>query len=469
LESHAVLWNGLFFGGLHVLTNIAAYALPLLTIAVVIGAAYLIRQTVPGSKYLLLQTVLTFLVFLMLMLENRFHLHIFNPAILYPVLTLAWLLINLAIVAAWLHHLVEQRKIAARKRLSREQEQQAEVARQTAALHRALESADKKSRQKTEILGYIGHDLRAPLTTIKGYMKLMKGEEHIPDALHIRAIERSIDYQMALIDELLNYAKTELEPLTLSPAPVYTCRLLDDIAHHAQGLALQNNNQIQFTVSQPLPELVLLDGRRLKQALLNLLSNAAKFTREGFIFLDIQASQAELNWNMRFAVIDSGVGIADNQQAAIFKPFQQAHPQDEGMGLGLFISRNIVHSMGSELQLHSTPEHGSIFSFQLTVESLNHEVATWNPPSPLPTHTQAHDPEQDGQICLSGPSSLELPEHSRIELALMARGGHVTDIEKWLADMSRQYPSHAKLFDDIKTALYSLDLKKIESLASRQS
>jgi len=469
---------GVFFVDLYILNKIAVYTLPLTAATIMVGAIYLIRQKAPSRKLILLQTVFTFLVFVLHALESLAHPHFFHitesidPVVCSSVLSLAGLLINLAIVAVWIHHIARQRRVATDKLLAwQEQEQQKlqeEVARQTAALHQAVEYADQRNRQKTEILGYIGHDLRTPLATISGYVKLLKGSNRAYDASYVLAIERSINYQMTLIDELLNYAKTELHPPTLSPAPVYTRTLLDDIAYHAQGLALLNNNQVQFNISCALPELILLDGRRLQQVLFNLLGNAAKFTKDGFICLDIQAAQTGVDWHVRFAVIDSGVGIAADEQATVFKPFQQLHPQDEGMGLGLFISRNIVRGMGSDLHLYSTPEHGSIFSFHLNIRSLNDKIVVWNPPDPLPSREHAAVQEQGEQTSARSTPSPELPEQDRMALALMARSGHITDIENWLEKMSGLYPSYANLFDKIKAALYALDLEKVESLAFEQ-
>ncbi len=468
---------GSFFVDPYILNEIATYTLPLTTAVIMIGAVYLVRQKAPGRKLILLQAVFTFLAFLLLAFETHPHPYLLDaiagidPAIFNTMLWLVGLFINLAIVAVWIHHIAEQRRTTTDKFLARqEQEQQKlheEVAKQTAALHQAVEYADQRNRQKTEILGYIGHDLRGPLATISGYVKLLKNGNQAHAASYVQSIERSINYQMTLIDELLNYAKTELHPPTLSPAPVYTQVLLDDIVRHAQGLALLNNNLVQFNISRSLPELILLDGRRLQQVLFNLLGNAAKYTKDGFICLDIQASQTGVDWHFRFAVIDSGVGIAADEQAEVFKPFQQLRPQDDGLGLGLFISRNIVRGMGSDLHLYSTPEHGSIFSFHLNIQSLGDKIITWHPPDPLPPREHASTQEPSEQAAPDD-SPQELPEQDRMELVLMAREGRITDIEHWLGKMSGQYPSYAELFDEIKAALYSLDLNKVESLISNR-
>jgi len=470
---------GPFIVDAFVINQIAIYATPARALILLMVALYLMKQLAPSRKLILFQAAFSLLIVILRALDSLGYLADFNAAAgieaiaITPVLAIMALFINLTIIAGWIHHIARQRKIATDKLLLWQEQEQTrlreEVAKQTEALRRAVLYADEKNRQKTEILSYVGHDLRAPLATISGYVKLLNANKESRNSASIQAIERSIDYQMTLIDELLKYAKTELKPPSLSPAPVYTKILLDDIAHHAQALAQKKNNRLHFEVSPVLPELLLLDSKRLRQVLLNLLANAAKFTCNGEIHVRANANalrDSEI-WSIRFAVTDTGIGIEDDKKAAIFKAFEQIIPLEQGVGLGLFIAQNIVREMGGQLELQSVPQHGSTFSFEIQLRSLNDNVVNWMPPSAAPSPDTAAN-AGTAMAHTADPSGVP-PSNHRMELALMARDGHVTDIENWLNEMLHQYPKCRHFFDEIKAALYSLDMAKIESLALAQN
>ena len=155
-----------------------------------------------------------------------------NDNINNSVLGLIAFTVNLAILMAWVVMIGRQRVQAqAELVLLQEKEKEhlaQEVERQTAALHKALRYADEKNRQKTETLGFISHDLRAPLATIVGYTRLLETNARPDQKFHIRAIEHGASYQMALIDDLMEYSHNELQPLSLAPAPLLLVNLLDD-------------------------------------------------------------------------------------------------------------------------------------------------------------------------------------------------------------------------------------------------
>src|SRR5690606_22064683 len=131
-------------------------------------------------------------------------------------------------------------------------------------------------------------------------------------------------------------------------------------------LGAHQENDFRCRVDGPIPAVVKLDGRRLQQILLNLISNAAKFTRRGTIELLVSASKIGVTTILRFAVTDSGVGIEPAAQPSVFNAFKQLDIRPGSAGLGLFIAQRIVENMGGKLMLESTPGIGSRFSFQIT-------------------------------------------------------------------------------------------------------
>ena len=192
-----------------------------------------------------------------------------------------------------------------------------------AKLNAALTDAQAKDRQKVEVLGYVGHDLRAPLATISGYSALLLTDADERQRKLLQTIERSAKHQLELIDELLEYAKGELQPLALQPVATDLPRLLDDVSDYATALCAQQNNRFRCNITGPMPQQIVLDGKRLQQVLLNLLSNAAKFTRNGAVTLSVAAEPEGNACTLRLAVHDTGIGIDLSQGVDIFGAFQR--------------------------------------------------------------------------------------------------------------------------------------------------
>src|SRR5690606_13076235 len=164
-----------------------------------------------------------------------------------PIVALVGLGTNLAVLAAWIHQMAVQREAAHRELAQWQQQEQdrlrAEVDRQTRALNQALEYAEEKNRQRMQELGYVPHDLRAPLATIAGYTRLLQQAPATERDQHIHAIERSVSYQIALVDDLLEFAREELQPLQIEPTETDLQSLLDDIGGFASALAARQGNR----------------------------------------------------------------------------------------------------------------------------------------------------------------------------------------------------------------------------------
>ena len=241
----------------------------------------------------------------------------------------------------------------------------------TAQLDAALNAARHAHQSLTQVMAFIGHDLRAPLATIVHYAQLLGRNKNVDVSQYQHVIERSAMHQLELIDDLVEHARGELEQLELLPCPGYFHDWLAHISAQAQLLAEQQGNVFSLQVSPTLPPVLVFDAKRLRQVLLNLLTNAAKFTHAGQISLNLQASPlAEGKVALDFAVADSGPGIAPEDLARIFLPFERCQgEQAQGYGLGLSIAHQLVAAMGGELQVASTPGQGSRFFFRLTLTS----------------------------------------------------------------------------------------------------
>lgn len=305
-----------------------------------------------------------------------------------------------------------------------------------------------------DMLSYIGHDLRAPLATIAGYVRLIKQTETPEQAPHVRAIERSVNYQLVLIDELLECAKSDL-PLAVRPTQVATNDFLDEIAGYAAALSSQQNNVFEAAASSALPAELYMDETRLKQVLLNLLSNAAKFTRDGTIRLNVEASITARRCTLEFSVIDSGVGIAPQSQAAIFRPYNQLRATPGSVGLGLHIARNLIEKMGGVLHVESAPGKGSRFYFEVSLDIADARPALW----------RGADSKTRLGSAASRPGAGDMPQAGLRQLATLAQAGELSHIEDWLSTAARTYPQASGFLGEVGEALRRLDFKRIEALA----
>jgi signal transduction histidine kinase len=456
-------------GNLHWATESGIYTTLLLSVSLLVTSFTLIRQQAPTGRLMLL-TALFFLghIGLLAMKETGTTPDLLaglgiNTVLGNPAVALIGLAINLTLFGAWIAQVGQQREEAhnllATWQAQEQQRLTEEVARQTEALNKALAYANEKNVQKTETLGYIGHDLRAPLATIVGYTRLLSAAQTSGQAPYIRAIEHSAQYQLSLIDELLEYATHELKPLELAPSAVPMTTLLEDISQYATALSAQHNNLFACHIPTALPATVFLDGRRLQQILLNLLSNAAKYTKNGTIQLSVDAHDSDKGWALRFSVADSGIGIDASTHSTIFNAFEQIQPRPGCVGLGLFIAQRIVEHMGGTLQLNSKLGAGSRFSFEITVPALDDHTIAWE-------QAITRMPNPAGELTAAPHDMYPVPPaHTRLELAVLARDGHLTDIENWIDRMSEFHPRYHEYVNAIQCALQILDFEKIEVLA----
>ena len=369
-----------------------------------------------------------------------------------PIIAGAGLASHLVVLAAWISHVGKQRR-EARTALtdwqgSEQERLRQEVARRTLALNNALADVQEKSQQKIETLGYVSHDLRAPLATIASYAKQLHERADTKQASLILAIERSVNYQLGLIDELIEYAKSELQPLDISPVLTDLPALLNDIAEYSIALCTQLNNQFFYQPLTWLPKRLLIDGRRLQQVLLNLLSNASKFTRDGVVMMTVRARVRDGRWHLGFEVADTGVGIEIERQANLFSALRQMQAVNGTTGLGLFIAQRIVGTMGGELSVASAPMRGTSFAFEIVVPDGSAVGAT---PFERVPYVSLEVSSHSGPRRGSGQPFAVLPEDDRRQLAALAKEGRLTDLERWM--------------DEVGRCLEALDFGGIEALA----
>jgi signal transduction histidine kinase len=226
------------------------------------------------------------------------------------------------------------------------------------------------SQHKSQFLASMSHELRTPLNAIIGLTEMMVsnegrfGTEKAQEPL--QRVNRAGKHLLSLINEVLDLSKIEAGKLELHPESVKLTLLIDEVIGTAGQLAEQNNNRLVVECKDDLGPLAV-DPMRLRQILLNLLSNACKFTKEGEVALRVR-KVAEGDW-IELAVADTGIGLTAEQQAKLFQEFTQADSLTArrygGTGLGLALSRKLARMMGGDVTVASEPGKGSVFTVRL--------------------------------------------------------------------------------------------------------
>jgi signal transduction histidine kinase len=229
----------------------------------------------------------------------------------------------------------------------------------------------RASENKSQFVSSMSHELRTPLNAIIGLTEMMVtnaarfGTEKAMEPL--QRVNRAGTHLLGLINQVLDLSKIEAGKLELNPQTVQLAPLIDEVVGTARQLADQNKNRLTAEAPDDLGSLTV-DPMRLRQILLNLLSNACKFTKEGEVKLKARRLVDGRGW-IELAVADSGIGMTAEQQAKIFEEFTQADASTAqrfgGTGLGLAITRKLARMMGGDVTVKSEPGKGSVFTVRL--------------------------------------------------------------------------------------------------------
>jgi PAS domain S-box-containing protein len=248
-------------------------------------------------------------------------------------------------------------------------------------LLQAKADAESANRAKSTFLSTMSHEIRTPMNAILGYAQLMLRDPRMaPEAKdNLRIIGRSGEHLLALINDVLDMSKIEAGRTDLNPATFNLPRLLDDLAAMFRLRAETKALRFEMSVTgEPVPYVVADEGK-IRQALINLLGNAIKFTERGHIKLHVTLEQRSLDrlW-LSARIEDTGSGISGEDQERLFEPFSRAKRElntQEGTGLGLAITRKYARLMGGDVRVTSIPAQGSTFLFEVPIERGDAAVA----------------------------------------------------------------------------------------------
>jgi signal transduction histidine kinase len=246
---------------------------------------------------------------------------------------------------------------------------------QNARLFREIEDKSHQlqlaSEHKSQFVSSVSHELRTPLNAIIGLTDMLVtnaarfGTEKAQEPL--QRVNRAGTHLLGLINQVLDLSKIEAGKLELNPQTVVLAPLINDVISTAGQLAEQNKNRLVVDAKDNLGALTV-DPMRLRQILLNLLSNACKFTKAGEVMLRARRMADGRDW-IELAVADTGIGMTSEQQAKLFEEFTQADRTTAqrfgGTGLGLAITRKLARMMGGDVTVASEPGKGSVFTVRL--------------------------------------------------------------------------------------------------------
>ncbi|HVS51181.1 MAG TPA: ATP-binding protein [Opitutaceae bacterium] len=336
------------------------------------------------------------------------------------------------------NHLAEQVRAhhAALRRHNKELDLR--VAERTREAEAARQLAEAANRSKTEFLAMTGHEIRTPLNAIIGLADALTGTVREPAVLEkLHVIRRAGTNLLGVVNDLLDLSRIEAGKLTLAPAPVELGELCREVHALFALRAAQEGLRFDVEIEPPESAWVELDRARLQQVLINLVGNALKFTRRGGIRLCVDVARRDDRCvELRFAVIDTGPGIAPEQQLKLFQPFVQlpgrAQTTQPGSGLGLSISRRLVALFGGSLAVRSRVGAGSMFYFSVAAPT----CAAPTPPAPVPVARDAAEIAKQRVLVVDDNLANQEVLRSMLEL----QGAQVTTVadgETALAEFAR--------------------------------
>lgn len=308
-------------------------------------------------------------------------------------------------------------------------------AERTEEMRLAKISADEANQAKSAFLAVVSHEIRTPMTGVMGMIRMLESTNLTEEQKnYVMTIKDSGDAMVSLLNDILDFSKIQSGGLELEHIAFDPYRVANGVIMLMKGHAEQKNLDLRLEIDPSIPTSLYGDPTRLRQVLLNLVSNALKFTEAGHValYLKCACDENEQNCAITFRIEDTGIGISEEAQKSLFKPFSQANSSISrkygGTGLGLTICQKLVEAMGGQIAISSTAGKGASFFFTVTFpKDTDHSENTENPAKALkqarPIHALIAD---DNEVNLKVITAMLAQKGHSFETT--TKGGDVLDI-----------------------------------------
>ena len=315
------------------------------------------------------------------------------------------------------------------------------VSERTAQLESARQEAMAANEAKSLFVAHMSHEIRTPLTAMLGYAALVDDATITNAQRHeaVATVRDSGQHLLNVINDILDLSKIEAGRLEIVPQPTLLKPCIEETFNLFSVRAKENGNVMRLTMSPDLPERVVIDAMRLRQILANLISNAVKFTHNGFVDLFVNYEHTPTDMRLQIIVRDAGAGITPDVMAQLFRPFSQGDASmtrvHGGTGLGLAICRRLCELMGGNINATSTPGQGATFTVSLAAPPAFNAVTQEDSKIESPTsnnHTETTTNTNDLSTLLKGRHVLLADDHLQLrkltEIFLKKGGATVTAV-----------------------------------------
>ncbi len=325
----------------------------------------------------------------------------------------------------------ELRLIESNQSLAYETARASDLAREA---HRLAREADQANMSKSEFLANMSHEIRTPMTAILGYAEELAENVRDPENKNsIATIQRNAEHLLEIINDILDLSKIESGFMQCEKIRCDLPQLLSDILSLMNVRATAKGLDLSIHYKSPIPRFVTTDPTRLRQILMNFVANAIKFTEIGSVRIEVDRQVNGEMSTVYFNVVDTGIGLTQEQMGKLFMPFSQADNsttrQFGGTGLGLAVSKKMAELLGGEINVESTFGKGSCFTYQMEVPVLRDMPLVSSPTSIDQQHKQKDSGASNTQalgnvrilLAEDGPDNQRLISH-----VLKKVGAHVT-------------------------------------------